>query len=412
MSLDVHLPDSPRTHALSIILWFHGGGLLQGSRKTAPPHLLRGVENQEYCLISADYRLAPQASVADIVDDALDALRFVRRQLSFRLDANAIHANDIAVSGSSAGGYLALLLALRDSKLRSCLAIYPITDPLGDFFVTSQPTPAYEKAQVQPFLDENAPVMSCNDPSSARNKMYFDMMASANLAQLLKLKQSQMGDSSRYIVAAEVESLTEGQKVCPIYMVHGNADRFVGIEQAYVVRDALNAKGMSNVFDEVDGADHSFDTDPSITMDNMYEFARRHWQYKSPQKKDSEGSTAWTESASGTRELRKSTSTSSLASTTSSTSTHHSIDITSDSSSTISSSSFSDTSDAEDHWAAQLHELSLVLNLVFLPLAGKYFGRQFAFWGWSKYMTWRQAYTVVRDKGIQRLSSVVVAGLS
>ena len=76
------------------------------------------------------------------------------------------------------------------------------------------------------------------------------------------------------------------------------------------------------------------------------------------------------------------------------------------------SSTISSTyTDADEHWAAQVHEITLLLNLIFLPLAGKYFGRQFAFWGWTKFMRWRNM-VVVTDKKAQRISSAVLAGIS
>jgi acetyl esterase/lipase len=52
IELDLYLPTSPNNAA--ILLWFHGGGLLQGQRKSVAPHMLRGVERYGYVLVSAD----------------------------------------------------------------------------------------------------------------------------------------------------------------------------------------------------------------------------------------------------------------------------------------------------------------------------------------------------------------------
>jgi Mitochondrial import 2 len=47
---------------------------------------------------------------------------------------------------------------------------------------------------------------------------------------------------------------------------------------------------------------------------------------------------------------------------------------------TISDSDYDD-SDADRQWKESLEQLELVLSMVLVPYAGKYFGRKFAFWG-------------------------------
>ena len=38
-------------------------------------------------------------------------------------------------------------------------------------------------------------------------------------------------------------------------------------------------------------------------------------------------------------------------------------------------------SDAEKEWNESLEQLELLLSMVIIPYAGKYFGRKFAYWG-------------------------------
>lgn len=49
-------------------------------------------------------------------------------------------------------------------------------------------------------------------------------------------------------------------------------------------------------------------------------------------------------------------------------------------SSVISSSDSGSESDAQREWEASLEQLQLLLTIVLIPFAGKYFGRKFAFW--------------------------------
>jgi len=68
--LDVYLPSAPPSdgQGLPLLVWFHGGGLLQGNRDSVAPHHLNGVTKHGYALISADYRLCPQVSVGEVLD--------------------------------------------------------------------------------------------------------------------------------------------------------------------------------------------------------------------------------------------------------------------------------------------------------------------------------------------------------
>ena len=79
--------------------------------------MLDSVKKYNHALISADYRLAPQVGVQDIFADIQDCITFIRSpdglvtRLKGAAAPNAVDTTRLAVSGSSAGGYLALLLA-------------------------------------------------------------------------------------------------------------------------------------------------------------------------------------------------------------------------------------------------------------------------------------------------------------
>ncbi len=97
---------APPDGARAAILYFHGGywkgGAKEGRRFPAPAWNVRGV-----AWVPVEYRLAPAATVDDIVDDARRAVaRFHARAADYGCDPAAIH-----VAGNSAGGHLAGMLA-------------------------------------------------------------------------------------------------------------------------------------------------------------------------------------------------------------------------------------------------------------------------------------------------------------
>ncbi|KAG5941980.1 hypothetical protein E4U53_007307 [Claviceps sorghi] len=58
-------------------------------------------------------------------------------------------------------------------------------------------------------------------------------------------------------------------------------------------------------------------------------------------------------------------------------------------STSTSSDGYSDAdSDAQAEWERSLEQLQLLLTMMIVPWVGKYFGRKFAYWSWSRYMEW------------------------
>lgn len=118
---------------LPALLWFHGGGCVVGNIESYDS-LCRDLSNRARCVVlSASYRLAPEAPFPAAVDDAWFVLRWVAAH------AETLHldAARLAVGGDSAGGYLAIVTALhaRDAgdlpPLRFMLLVYPGTDQRG-----------------------------------------------------------------------------------------------------------------------------------------------------------------------------------------------------------------------------------------------------------------------------------------
>jgi len=99
--LDIYYPKN--TKSFATIIWFHGGGLTQGS-KEIPQEL----KDKGYCIIGVGYRLSPKVKVTDCIEDSAAAIAWV---------FNNIHkyggsADKIFISGHSAGGYLGLMSVL------------------------------------------------------------------------------------------------------------------------------------------------------------------------------------------------------------------------------------------------------------------------------------------------------------
>ncbi|KAK1750623.1 hypothetical protein QBC47DRAFT_309538 [Echria macrotheca] len=70
-------------------------------------------------------------------------------------------------------------------------------------------------------------------------------------------------------------------------------------------------------------------------------------------------------------------------------------------------------SDAQREWEASLEQLQLLLTMVVVPFAGKYFGRQFAYWSWARYMEWAHDVEIKwTNKGLFKAAGAVEAATS
>lgn len=128
-TLDIYLPD---TKPSPVFIYFHGGGLESGSKEEIPENM-KQLPMRDIALISVDYRMYPSAKFPDFILDAAKSINFIKEY-----NANQHLFSDIYVGGTSAGGYLAMMLYFA----RHYLGQYGI-DPdefKGWIFDAGQPT--------------------------------------------------------------------------------------------------------------------------------------------------------------------------------------------------------------------------------------------------------------------------------
>ncbi|WP_458758198.1 alpha/beta hydrolase [Afipia sp. TerB] len=110
------------------LVFFHGGGWVIGDLETHDVVCRSLATESEMIVISVDYRLAPEHKFPAAVDDAIAATEWISRHA----DEIGIDPDRVAVSGDSAGGNLAAIVALhaRDAgiKITAQVLIYPATD--------------------------------------------------------------------------------------------------------------------------------------------------------------------------------------------------------------------------------------------------------------------------------------------
>ncbi len=98
--LDVHLPDAD---TFPVFVYFHGGGIYGGDKKAGI--FIEMLQQRGIAVVSANYRMYPEARYPEFVCDAAAAVAWVHKHMS-----EYGNVTGIFVGGSSAGGYLSQML--------------------------------------------------------------------------------------------------------------------------------------------------------------------------------------------------------------------------------------------------------------------------------------------------------------
>ncbi len=106
--LDIYYPKNQK--GFSTVVWFHGGGLTQGSKEIPAAFKEKGL-----CIIGVNYRLSPKVNAPDYIKDAAASIAWAFNNI-------ATYGGDpsrIFLSGHSAGAYLATMVGLDKTWLNA-----------------------------------------------------------------------------------------------------------------------------------------------------------------------------------------------------------------------------------------------------------------------------------------------------
>jgi len=155
---DVRYGDHPR-HRLdvyrrregsvgeAVLVYFHGGGYFTGDKGEAGRPLLHHLAERGWLCVSANYRLRPEAGMAEHLADARAVIRWVREHaVEYGTDPLTVVA-----AGSSAGAHLATLCALtpaESTRLDGLICVYgwflDYAEYFGEAHAGSTPTGPFD----------------------------------------------------------------------------------------------------------------------------------------------------------------------------------------------------------------------------------------------------------------------------
>ena len=130
LRLDIHVPPGANASARRpLLLWIHGGGLVEGGKSVLKPFALT-YARAGYVVAMADYRLSPRLAnnwslydhvMRQAAEDTMNAVRWLRVHAA----EYGIDPDRIALMGYSSGGAVVLTHAIAGDELDTAVSDFP-----------------------------------------------------------------------------------------------------------------------------------------------------------------------------------------------------------------------------------------------------------------------------------------------
>jgi acetyl esterase/lipase len=251
LKLDVYRPRGQEGKARPALIYCHGGAWVAGHRSYLGRPIVHRMAARGWVCFNIQYRLSPRATHPDHIVDVKRAIAWVRAHA----EEWGVDPSFIVLSGGSAGGHLAALAALTPHRL--------------DW------QPRFEKADTR--------VQACiscycaydmRDPSGSWSESLLP-----RLIERYYLKERRPEAEAR--IAEMSPAFHLGPEAPPFLVVHGTHDTIIPVETS---REFLAVMGDRAVYLELPGAQHSFDTLPSLRtaalLDGLERFATRVYEQR------------------------------------------------------------------------------------------------------------------------------------
>jgi acetyl esterase/lipase len=135
--LDIYIPKTKPSTAMPVLIHVHGGGWVVGRKHQQAKPLIGHMASKGWLVVDINYRLAPRNKMPAMIEDVLQAVAWVKANVtSYGGDQNFV-----ALTGGSAGGHLVALAALAsglaalkpgfekaDCRVDACVPVYGVYD--------------------------------------------------------------------------------------------------------------------------------------------------------------------------------------------------------------------------------------------------------------------------------------------
>jgi acetyl esterase/lipase len=262
---DVYGASSAR--ARPVVVWIHGGALIMGDRHGMDARLRDLLLRSGYLFVSIDYRLGPETKLPAILDDVVDACRWVRERGPELFHADAMK---LGVMGGSAGGYLTLVTGYKvEPRPKALVSFWGYGDVAAPWY--SRPDEFYRR---QPLVSEDearkavgTELITSSAGRSERGRFYLYCRQQGlwprEVAGLDPDKEPRAFD--RFCPQRNVSA-----QYPPTLLVHGTKDTDVPYEQSVAMAKELKRNNVEHELITVEGAGHGLGGEKPETVAGIH----------------------------------------------------------------------------------------------------------------------------------------------
>ncbi|KAA3610694.1 MAG: alpha/beta hydrolase [Calditrichaeota bacterium] len=207
-----------------LLIFIHGGGWRKGKREDYLKYLL-DFAGRGYVTATISYRLLPQSTFPDAVEDVICAVRWLRKNA----DSYHIDPDKIAVIGGSAGGYLASMIG------------YAADVPQFNIGCETGKTSGRVQAVINLYGPTNLTTEYARTHTSTNN--FLGMKYADNPAL--------------FATASPLSYISADDP--PTLIFHGTLDDLVPVSQSDSLHSKLNSFGITSEYHRLEGWPHTMD---------------------------------------------------------------------------------------------------------------------------------------------------------
>jgi len=259
------------------IIYLHGGALIWGTRSSIPQEQIDLYNKSGFNVVSIDYRLAPETKLQSIVEDIRDAINWIRNEGSKRY---GIDPEKIFIMGSSAGGYLSLLVGtgIIDFRPKAIVSLYGYGDILGDWY--NKPSDFYCQRHNVTLDDACNSVGNKEISEGTIDRFIFYLYCRQKGVWVNKVTgYDTVRDKHKLLNYNPIDNLTA--EYPSTLLLHGNKDTDVPYEQSVIMNELLKKVGVNSELIIINDVGHEFDRDfNNIDVQNVFkkiiQFLKKH----------------------------------------------------------------------------------------------------------------------------------------
>lgn len=252
-----------------VVVWLHGGALINGHRESVPRWLAAACSERDYTLVSLDYRLAPETQLPEIIRDVEDGFTWIKEK------GPSLFAADpkrIAVVGGSAGGYLTLITGYRaQPKPVALVALWGYGDLVGPWYSEPSPHARHQQSKltgVEAWKQVSGPAVSDSRERKGDGGAFYQYCRQQGSWPKSVSGWDPKTEAEKFNPFMPVKNVSKDYP--PTLLIHGDADTDVPYEQSTLMAEQFTKHSVPHQLITVAKAEHGLAGADQATIDKTW----------------------------------------------------------------------------------------------------------------------------------------------